>query len=117
MSALKQGLLELGLEEFIPLWEIPETPEARRDSGVSPSIEEISTALIELLDAGQIFVLAGHWSEEPELVEGDVAVSLLQDTRRYSSAEEIRHGLDRVYFVNRDNWRPQTNGGATSESS
>lgn len=86
----------------------PGRPRSRRDSGVSPSIEEISTALIDLLDAGRIFILVGPWNEEPELADRDTAVSLLQDSRRYSSAEEIRHGLDRVYFVNKDNWRPSS---------
>lgn len=106
MSALQRGLLELGLEGFIPLWQIRESSEVRKESGVSPSIEEISMALTDLLKAGQIFVLVGHWSEEPDLVYGNAAASLLRDPRRYSSAEEIHHELDRVYFVNKDQWRP-----------
>ena len=104
LTPLHEELLQLGMEDFIALWETILPPEARHRRANEPTFEQVSQALVELLELGCIRVLSGPWQDdEPKFVDPDVAKDLLRDRRRYTSAEEIANGLERVYFVNVDN--------------
>lgn len=104
LSALQRVLLELGLEDLIPLPEIPTTWEVCDLAEAERHIDKISSALIDLLRAGRIQVWSGHWSDEPEVLNNEAAEAALRDERRYSFAAE-QDGLQRVYFSNVDNIR------------
>ncbi|WP_247046623.1 hypothetical protein [Arthrobacter rhizosphaerae] len=98
---LRQALLDLGLEDDIPLPEAATDPEVLSEGA---SVEDISTALIELLREGRIQISAGHWSQEPEFVDPGTAEELLRDHEQYTfkSTADLRL---RVYYVNVDNVR------------
>lgn len=104
LTPLHEALLELGLEDLIPLPEIRATPEVRDLGEGYQSFEKVYTALVDLLRAGRIQVWAGHWPDEPALVSNDVAETILRDERRYSFDAEA-DGLERVYFTNVENLR------------
>lgn len=104
-DALRQAILDLGLEDDIPLWQIKDTCRAA-DLIVdgTAGIELLASALLDLARKDQIRILVGRWNDsEPRYVDVDEAERLLADTRRYTSAEEIAHDLERVYYVNVDN--------------
>lgn len=84
MTPLHQALLDLGLEDLIPLPEIRATPELRDLAEDYQHFEKVSAALIDLLRAGRIQVWSGYWAAEPTLVNGDTAGTILRDERRYS---------------------------------
>lgn len=101
-SSTEQALLELGLEDLIPLPEAVADVEASGvDAGVA--IDAVSTALRRLLSLGRIQVWVGRWPDEPVVQGTGAADALLTDRRRYSYTEEQAAGLDRVYYVNVDN--------------
>jgi hypothetical protein len=102
--SLQEALLELGLEDLIPLSEIQATPEVRDLGQDYQHLRKISAALVDLLRTGRIQVWAGHWPDEPSLVSGDEAEALVGDERRYSFDGEA-DGLERVYFTNVENLR------------
>ena len=104
-DALRQAILDLGLEDAIPLWEIADDC---RSAGLIPvgigGVELLAEALLVQARKDQIRILAGRWdAPEPRYVDLDEAETLLADPRRYNSAEEIAHDLERVYFINVDN--------------
>jgi len=104
LTPLHEALLELGLEDWIPLPEILETPEVRPLIEGEAAVDVVSRALVDLLTRDRIQVWFGRWSEEPSPAPRELAEELLLDERRYSfGADEI--GLDRVYFVNVANFR------------
>ena len=104
-DGLRREILELGLEDDIPLWELAGDCRAAGLIDDGPAgVDALARALAELARKGEIRVLVGAWNDpEPRHVEPDEAERLLVDRRRYSSAEEIAHGLERVYYVNPDN--------------
>jgi hypothetical protein len=104
LSPLHEALLELGLEDLIPLPEIRATAEVRDLGKDYQDFEKISTALVDLLRAGRIQVWGGHWPEEPTFISDEVAETILRDERRYSFDAEA-DGLERVYFSNVENLR------------
>jgi hypothetical protein len=104
LTPLHEALLELGLEDLIPLPEIRATPEVRNLGKDYQHFDKISTALADLLRAGRIQVWAGRWPDEPTLVSNDVAETILRDERRYSFDAEA-DGLERVYITNVENIR------------
>jgi hypothetical protein len=104
MTALHRALLELGLEDWIPLPEIAETPEIRGSIDSGQAIADIAAALVELLKQGRIQVWSGCWPGEPRVVGPEVGESMLLDSRRYSFDAEAT-GLERVYYVNVENFR------------
>lgn len=105
LTRIEQGLLELGLEDWIPLPQIEEMPEVRRVVEEGRAFEQVSTALVELLSLGRIQVWSGYWQDEPTRVDPGRATKLLRDRRRYSYDEEAAHDLERVYYVNVENVR------------
>ena len=103
-TSVHEALLELGLEDLIPLPEILDTPEVRRVTTSDQAVQAVSRALVDLLRTGRIQVWSGHWDDDPMPVDVGVAEALVLDARRYSfSAEES--GLERVYIVNVENLR------------
>lgn len=104
LTPIHEALLELGLEDLIPLPEIRETPEVRDLGEDYHHFEKISTALVDLLRAKRIQVWAGHWPDEPTVTSDEVAEAILRDERRYSFDAEA-DGLERVYFTNVENLR------------
>lgn len=102
LSRIEVALLELGLEDLIPL---PEAVADIETLGTHPgvAVDAVSTALRRLLEVGRIQVWAGRWSDEAVVQGPGAANELLADRRRYSFAEEEAFGLDRVYYVNVDN--------------
>ncbi|MBT0995416.1 hypothetical protein KIN34_14090 [Cellulomonas sp. DKR-3] len=104
LTPLHDALLELGLEDWIPLPEILDTPEVRPLVEGEAAIHRVSSALVDLLAQDLIQVWFGKWSDEPSPAPRTLAEELLLDERRYSvSAEDA--DLDRAYFVNVANFR------------
>lgn len=104
-DALRTAILDLGMEDAIPLWEV--TDDCRRmaliDEGTA-GVHTLAGALLDLARQNKIRVLVGWWDDpEPRHVGIGDAETLLADFRRYSSAEEIANDLQRVYYVNVDN--------------
>lgn len=104
-DALRREILDLGLEDDIPLWEVADHCRA---AGVivpgTTGLDVLGEALIALARKGEIRIRVGPWDDpEPKDLDVEHAKPLLLDRRRYSSAEEIADGLDRVYYVNVDN--------------
>lgn len=104
-DALRQAVLDLGLEDHIPLWEVASDCEA---AGLLPrgrdGVETLAALLLELATEDKVRILTGHWDDpEPRYVSVDEAAGLLTDARYYSSDEEMAHDLTRVYYVNVDN--------------
>ncbi|CAN5251010.1 hypothetical protein BH11ACT1_BH11ACT1_06920 [soil metagenome] len=102
-TPLYEALLELGLEDWIPLPEIVATPEVRSVVDCDRATEMVSLALVDLLRQGRIQVWAGRWPDEPTLVSDDLAEAMLLDGRRYAFDTEAS-GDERVYFVNVENF-------------
>jgi len=104
MTRVHTALLELGLEDLIPL------PEALSEAGVYSEdtgdqlVTVVGHALVDLLRNDLIQVFSGHWSVEPVLVSREAAEAMLLDQRRYSYDAEV-DGTERVYYVNVDNYR------------
>ena len=106
LTPLHEALLELGLEDWIPLPEILETPEVRPLVEGGAAVILVSRALVDLLARDRIQVWFGRWSDDPSPAPRALAEELLLDERRYTfGAEET--GLDRVYFVNVANFRAE----------
>lgn len=100
---LRQALLDLGLEDLIPLPEIA-TAEEIRSVCEGAAVEDISTGLIGLLREGWIQIWSGHWSQDPEVVDPATAEELLRVDERYTFNSPADQRL-RVYYVNVDNLR------------
>ncbi|MGN8244412.1 hypothetical protein ACTHAM_001315 [Cellulomonas soli] len=99
LTSLHDALLALGLEDWIPLPEILDTPEVRPLVEEGAAVGLVSRALVDLLVQRRIQVWFGQWSEDPSPAPRALAEELLRDERRYSFGGE-EAGLDRVYFVN-----------------
>jgi hypothetical protein len=100
---LRQALLDLGLEDLIPLPEIPTAEEIREVLG-GGTVEDLAAVLIELLRERQIQVWSGHWSRDPEVVDPVNAERLLRVEEQYEFNSSADQRL-RVYYVNVDNLR------------
>lgn len=102
-TGLRQAVLDLGLEDLIPLPEIATGVEIR---GVlrRSTVEELATALVDLLRERRIQVWSGHWSQDPEVVDPVTAEKLLGVEEQYAFNSPADQRL-RVYYVNVDNLR------------
>ena len=105
LTPLRFALLELGLEDLIPLPEILATPEVQELGEEYRHIEKVSATLIELLREMRIQIWDGFWHEEPKHISDELAEAVLRDMRRYSFDAEAADGLKRVYYVNVNNIR------------
>lgn len=104
-DALGRAVLDLGLEDDIPLWEIADHC---RGEGLiapgAPGVDALAEALIALARRGEVRIYVRPWDDPtPRDANVEERDSLLLDRRRYSSAEEIANDLERVYYVNVDN--------------
>jgi hypothetical protein len=104
-DALRRAILDLGLEDRIPLWEITDTCRAVGVIADGPTgVESLVGALLALARKDEIRILVGRWDDpEPQYADRDEVETLLADARRYSSADETAHDLERVYYVSVDN--------------
>lgn len=103
-TQLGKTILSEGLQDLIPLPEIAETVRVQRLVAPESVIPAVSSALIALLEEGLIQVRAGHWEEEPDVLDSAAARELLVDEGHYewnSAADLVR----RVYYVNVQNIR------------
>src|SRR3712207_5456097 len=95
---LRQALLDLGLEDLIPLPEIAGADEIREI--LEPGrVAELATALVDLLHEGRIQVWSGHWSKDPEVVDPHTAEKLLgvEEQYEFNSSADLRL---RLYYAN-----------------
>jgi hypothetical protein len=106
MASLESEILDLGLEDDIPLAELRSVPEVRAAAGTERPDDEIRDVLRKLLREGRIFVLAGQWNEEPNVVTRSAALTLIDDPASYDWHHD-NPGKRRVYYVNRDNMKPE----------
>lgn len=100
---LREALLDLGLEDLIPLWEIASSDEVRATFG-TVQVEQLAAVLVELLHEGRIQVWRGPWPQDPEVVDLATAERLLRVEQQYqpnSTADRTA----RVYYANVDNIR------------
>jgi hypothetical protein len=104
LTALHIVLLDLGLEDWIPLPEAVEDALHEGRVGVGDSAC-VSNALVELLREGLIEVWSGSPSAaEPSPVSPALAEAMLLDLPRYTwrSKADLH---ERVYYVNVKNFR------------
>ena len=99
---LRQAILDLGLEDWIPLPEIADIEEIRSEGGAS--VEDISTALIEFLHEGRIQIWSAPWPQDPEVVDPATAEELLRVDAQYTFNSPADRRL-RVYYVNVESLR------------
>lgn len=101
-TGLRELILVEGLEDLIPLPEIALTAKAQGFLALDSGIADLSNALHDLVELGQIQVWRGHWSQDPEVVDRETAKSLLSREEQYqfNSSADLS---SRVYYVNVDN--------------
>lgn len=104
MMQLQEALLELGLEDFIPLPEAIAAPEVLAAISSDRPVDAVARALVDLLRKDLVQVWTGHWRAEPTLASRKKAEVLLLDEQRYSFDAEV-DGRERVYYVNVENYR------------
>jgi hypothetical protein len=103
-TRLHDVLLDLGLEDFIPLPEAVADPEVLRAIGSEPPVAAVACALVDLARKGLVQLWAGRWPNETTRVDPKTAEALLRDERSYSFDGDP-DGCGRVYYVNVDNYR------------
>lgn len=98
MSRLKDALLELGMEDVIPLPEILGSAEIESAPDFK-TLDDVISALVALLRTNRIRVWSGTWPDEPCPVTDAVGGELVRRKGQYqfNSVEDERL---RVYFVN-----------------
>ncbi|MGO9976160.1 MAG: hypothetical protein ACLP01_25830 [Solirubrobacteraceae bacterium] len=101
---VKSALLELGLEDWIPLPEAMSSPEVLAAAGVEDVEAAIREALVVLIRSGEIAIYRGPWNEESEPVDTSVALRLLDESMWYRFRIDDPHE-ERLYFVNVENIR------------
>jgi hypothetical protein len=102
--SVRQALLELGLEDWIP---VPEAVASLRVRGSSEPEQDVRETLTALGNEGLVRFWRGVWDREDEHVEVSAsdAEVLLRDSRwfRYRLDEQAE---ERLYFVNIENIEP-----------
>jgi len=101
IQEVRQAVLDLGLEDVIPL---PEIADEVRSIRPDVAVEALRTALLALLKEGRIQVWSGRWPDEPQAVDPAMAEELLRDDERYEFNSPADQRL-RVYYINVDNLR------------
>jgi hypothetical protein len=102
---LERALLDLGLEDLIPLPEAVDAVEVRDAMGGDPSWLLVAQALRALLVAGKVRVYRGRWDDdEPVALDDHDALALLEHRGWYSwKDEDGQYTQERVSYVNVDN--------------
>jgi hypothetical protein len=104
-SPLARVLLDLGLEDWIPLPQAVADPEVIAAAGEADPVPAIARALSELVDFGAILIYRGRWDGDSSPVPAREAQALLQERSwyRFRLADPDE---ERLYFVNAENVRP-----------
>ena len=109
-TEMRQVVLDLGMEDLIPLWDVAGEcevagPHALADEGDRRArLEVLIATLVDLFQSHHIRVFVAPWQvDDPPEAVGDEAVALLRDRRRYFVNREEAEGLERVYYVNVEN--------------
>jgi hypothetical protein len=92
------ALLELGLEDLIPMWEAVTTPEVVDAADASRIQADVAEALATLGKARLVSFYLGHWNADPDRIPVEDALALLSDPRWFSSDAEPDDM--RLYYVN-----------------
>jgi hypothetical protein len=103
-AAVRQELLDLGLEDSIPL---PEAVATARSLGCEHPEHDVREAVTELTRQGHFRWWRGPWAREDEHIEvpAHELELLLQDLRWYRFRLE-EPDEERLYFVNVENILP-----------
>jgi len=103
LTKLQRELLQLGLEDLIPLPEAFYTSDDETTE-LTGTVDDFRVALSELLRLGLIQVWSGHWESDPVLLSTEDAQGLLRVDEQYifSSPADLRA---RAYFANVENIR------------
>ena len=99
-QAVRIALLDLGLEDWIPLPEAVAEPEVvAAASGAEPA-QAVADALVELVVEGKVLVYRGQWdSNDLEPVPSDDALALLREPHWFTfHVDDLVE--ERLYFVN-----------------
>jgi hypothetical protein len=101
---LRSALLDLGMEDWIPIPEALTTPEVRGAIGDKDATTVVSGALAALVETGQVRLYRGAWNTEPSPLTTTEALSLLNDPYwlRFHTDDPQE---ERLYFVNVANIR------------
>jgi hypothetical protein len=100
---LRTAVLELGLEDRIPVPEIMSMAEKRVGQG--DAVAQLRLILGELLMEGKLRAYRGHWQDDdPDEITSEAASALLDDPRWYRFRTEDP-GEERMYVVNTENVR------------
>jgi hypothetical protein len=97
-----RALLELGLEDLIPLPEALDAPEVRAAVGSSQPRECVRQALANLLRDGKVRAYRGRWDSEPVPISTSEALELLRQAIWYEFHPD-NPDEERIYFENVEN--------------
>jgi hypothetical protein len=103
-SQVRSALLDLGLEDWIPLPEAVSEPEVLEAVGAHSPVAAIAAALTELLREDRIRLYRGRWDAELQPVATEEGLKLLTDEKWYRFRLD-EPNEERLYFVNVDNIR------------
>jgi len=98
---LRTAVLELGLEDRIPVPEATQVADERVGEG--KAVEQVRAVLEALVQEGHIRMYRGHWRrDDPHEITVDEALTLLRDARwfRFRTDDPWE---ERLYFVNVEN--------------
>jgi hypothetical protein len=109
-TELRQVVLDLGMEDLIPLWDVAGECEAAGPRALaderarSARLEALIATLVDLFQSRHIRVFVAPWQiDDPSEAVGHEAEALIRDRRRYFVDREEAEGLERVYYVNVEN--------------
>lgn len=99
---VRAELLELGLEDWIPIPEALANPEIRAAANGADVTAAVRRALVDLAESGEVVLYRGKWDADPDAVPREEGIALLADPVWFSF-----HTADpdeqRLYFVNAEN--------------
>ena len=96
---LIQAILDIGLEDLIGLPELLFEHDVLAAAGTENAIDDISAALVELCEQGQVKVWVGTSYEDAVPIDLDVAIAVLRDRTRYF-ADALPVSGPRVFYAN-----------------
>ena len=103
------ALLDLGLEDWIPIPEAVASPEVVNAVGAANAPRAVQNALKLLLKEGRLLLYRGPWDAEPAPVPLSEALNLLADDYWYGFHADAEAEV-RLYFVNVLNIRSGNRG-------
>jgi hypothetical protein len=103
-DTVRSILLDLGLEDLIPLPEATAAPELLEIAREKDLVSVISSALGELVREDRIRLFRGRWNATPQPVPVEEGLKLLQNSAWYHFRTD-EPDEERLYFVNINNLR------------